>query len=154
AASWPGAAPAPAGGPGSDRGAAEDRAVVPFRCGENRGVLLEEIVRTSAAIAETSARLTKIDRLASLLRRLRADELPIAVAYLSAELPQGTIGVGWASLRDLPPPAATASLEILDVHSALDRVPGATGPGSQAVRRGELADLFGRATEAEQRFLA
>src|SRR5437899_142626 len=83
-------------------------AALPFRCGENRGGLLEEIVRTSAAIAETSARLTKIDRLASLLRRLRADELPIAVAYLSAELPQGTIGVGWASLRDLPPPAATA----------------------------------------------
>src|SRR5207249_837272 len=83
----------------------------------------------------------------------RPDEIAVAVAYLSGRLPQGTIGVGWASLRDLPPPAAQPSLEVLDVDAALRRTQAATGRGSQAARRRELSDLFAMATEAERRFL-
>ncbi|MDP9341299.1 MAG: ATP-dependent DNA ligase [Actinomycetota bacterium] len=116
-------------------------------------MLLEEIARTSAEVAATAARLGKIGRLASVLLSLRPEEVPVAVAYLSGELPQGTIGVGWASLRELPPAAASPSLTLLDVHGAFDRLKAATGPGSQAVRRHEIADLFGRATEEERRFL-
>jgi DNA ligase-1 len=117
-------------------------------------VLLDEIARTSAAVAETSGRRAKIDLLAACLRRLRPEEVPIAVAYLSGFLPQGSIGVGWASLRDLAPTSATEpALELLDVHRAFERIRAATGTGSQAVRRAELGGLFGRATEPERRFL-
>jgi DNA ligase-1 len=116
-------------------------------------VLLDEIARTSAEIARTPARLAKIERLAGTLRRLRPDEIAVAVAYLSGELPQGSIGVGWASLRDLPEPAAEPSLQLLDVDAALRRIRAATGRGSQAARRKELSDLFSRATEGERRFL-
>ncbi len=66
-------------------------------------MLLKEIARTSAEIAATPARLGKIERLGEALRRVRPEEVLVAVAYLSGELPQGTIGVGWATLRDLPP---------------------------------------------------
>jgi DNA ligase-1 len=118
-------------------------------------MLLDEIARTSAAVADTRARLAKIERLAESLRRLRVDEVPVAVAYLSGELPQGSIGVGWASLRDLPPAVAgPATLELLEVDAAIGRIQVATGPGSQAARRRELAELFGRATEPERRFLS
>ena len=117
-------------------------------------MLLDEIARTSTAVAETPARLAKIERLAVCLRRLRPREVPIAVAYLSGVLPQGTIGVGWASLRDLPSPAQPPpALELLEVDTALDRIRTATGPGSQAIRGRELAELFLRATEPERRFL-
>jgi DNA ligase-1 len=116
-------------------------------------VLLEEIARTSEEVASTPARLGKIERLAATLRRLRPEEIPVAVAYLSGELPQGTIGVGWATLRDLPPAALSPSLRLLDVHGAFDGIKGVTGSGSQAVRRGEVGGLFGRATEDERRFL-
>jgi DNA ligase 1 len=116
-------------------------------------VLLEEIARTSAEVAKTPARLAKIERLAATLRRLRPEEVPVAVAYLSGELPQGSIGIGWASLRQLPPPADAPSLELLDVDAALRRIQAAVGPGSQAARRGELADLLGRATKEERGFL-
>ena len=68
-------------------------------------MLLDEIARTSAAVAETSARSAKVAALAACLRDARPDEAPIAVAYLSGTLPHGPIGVGWAALRDLPPPA-------------------------------------------------
>jgi DNA ligase-1 len=117
-------------------------------------VLLEELARTSAEVAGTPGRLTKIDLLASCLRRARPEEVPVAVAYLSGELPQGSIGVGWASLRDLPPPAPSPSLEVAEVDGALRRVRDATGPGSQAVRRKELHELFARATSEERKFLS
>lgn len=122
-------------------------------------MLFDEIVRTSAAVSETRSRLAKIAALASCLGRLRpgpegAGEVGVAVAYLAGELPQGAIGVGWASLRDLPPPAPEPTLELLDVDAALHRIGAGTGPGSQAARKRELAGLFGRATESEQRWLA
>jgi DNA ligase-1 len=116
---------------------------------------LEEIARTSAAVAATSARLAKIDALAECVRRLRSDEVAVAVAYLSGELPHAPIGIGWATLRDRPsaaPPPGT--LELLEVDAALRRVGAATGPGSQTTRRTELGALFGHATEGEQQFLA
>jgi DNA ligase 1 len=117
-------------------------------------VLLEEIARTSTAVGQTRSRLAKIDLLAGILRPLRPDEVPIAVAYLSGILPQGTVGVGWASLRDLPAPATPPpSLELGEVHAVLDRIAAASGKGSQAARRGELAALFARTTEQERRFL-
>jgi len=116
-------------------------------------MLLDEIARTSAAVAATSARLRKIEALASCLRRLEPAEVPAAVAYLSGELPHARIGIGWAALRELPPPAPVPSLTVLDVDRTLRRVGETTGPGSQASRRRELADLFARATEDEQRFL-
>jgi DNA ligase-1 len=117
-------------------------------------VLLDEIARTSTAVAATRSRLAKIDLLAESLRRLRPDEVPIAVAYLSGVLPQGTIGVGWASLRDLPSHATPPpTLELREAHAALDRIAAATGKGSQATRRRELAELFSGTTEPERRFL-
>jgi DNA ligase-1 len=116
-------------------------------------VLLEAIARTSADVAATSARLAKIGLLAECLRDAGRDEIPVAVAYLSGELPQGRIGVGWAMLRDPPEPAGEPTLEVLDVEATLRRIGAATGSGSQAIRRDELASLFRRATEPEQRFL-
>ena len=115
---------------------------------------LDEIAQTSADVAATSSRLAKIARLADCLTQARGEEVPIAVAYLSGDLPQGTIGVGWASLRDLPPPAdPPPTLEVLEVDRALSRLKAIAGRGSQTARRDELARLFATATEPEQRFL-
>jgi DNA ligase 1 len=117
-------------------------------------VLLDEIARTSADVAATSSRLAKVMRLADALEHATPEEVPIAVAYLSGVLPQGTIGVGWAALRQLPDPAQSPpTLRLLEVDATVSRIAGISGAGSQAARREELAALFGRATEAEQRFL-
>ena len=117
-------------------------------------MLLDEIARTSTDVAATSSRLAKIARLADCLSHASPDEVAVAVAYLSGFLPQGTIGVGWAALRELPPPASpTPALELLEVHEAVSRIAAIAGRGSQAARRDALAELFGRATGGEQRFL-
>ena len=116
-------------------------------------MLLAEIAEASSEVASTSSRLAKIDRLATCLRRATPDEVAIAVAYLSGELPQGTVGVGWAALRDQASPAEMPTLELLEVDDAITRLKGISGKGSQAARREELATLFTRATESEQRLL-
>lgn len=116
---------------------------------------LQEIVQTSEQVAGASGRLEKVHHLAALLRRARPDELPIAVAYLSGELPQGRIGIGPATLRDTRPVAVAQSpqLELKEVDATFDRIAGASGAGS-GLRRGRLLhELLGRATAEEKDFL-
>jgi DNA ligase-1 len=116
-------------------------------------MLLAELAATSTAVAETSSRLAKRAALASCLARLEPAEVPVAVAYLSGDLPHAPIGVGWAAVRELPPAAGAPSIELLEVDASLRAVGDETGAGSQARRRALLDGLFARATADEQRFL-
>src|ERR671931_632628 len=97
-------------------------------------MLLQEIAKVSSDVAATSARSKKVERLAACLAELQPEEVPVAVSYLSGELPQGSIGIGWAALRALPPFAAEPSLELLDVDAVARRIASASGKGTQAVR--------------------
>jgi len=116
-------------------------------------MLLSEIVATSAAVSGTAARSEKIERLARTLLLAEPEEAAIAVAYLSSQLRQRQIGIGYASMRDLPEPAEVASLTLRQVDAALDVVGRLQGKDSQAERRRQLQKLFGQATTAEQNFL-
>jgi DNA ligase-1 len=112
-----------------------------------------DLAATSAAVAAVSARRGKIDLLAAALRGLAPDEIEAGAAYLSGELRQRQIGVGWASLRDTPPPATEATLTVSGVDAALARIGGQSGPGSQGRRRELVGALFAAATADEQRML-
>jgi DNA ligase-1 len=134
-----------------------------------RGVLLSDLVRTSDAVSLTSGRRVKISEIAGLLRRTAPDEVPVAVAFLSGELRQRQIGVGYAALGGLlrgDPPAvggppdggpgpdpAAGPLTLAEIDSVFAAIGATTGPGSQAERRRLLESLFARATPAEQSFL-
>jgi DNA ligase-1 len=120
---------------------------------ELRVTLFRDLVETSAAVGGTASRSEKIERLATLLRRLEPAEAPIAAAYLSGQLRQRQIGVGYASIRELPEPAAESSLTLMEVDAALDAVGSLAGRDSHAERRRQVASLFGRATRLEQDFL-
>ncbi len=146
------------------------------------GVLLSELVRTSDAVSLASGRRVKIDEIAGLLRRGSPGEVPVAVAFLSGELRQRQIGVGYAALggllrADLPdggapdggpadggiagglagggpgPDPAARPLTLAETDSVFAAIGATTGPGSQAERRRLLGALFARATPAEQSFL-
>src|SRR5207248_1865690 len=71
-------------------------------------------------------------------------------AYLSGEPRQRQTGVGWASLRDLPPPAGAPTLTVGAVDAALQAMADTSGPGSQGRRRALVHDLFAAATADEQ----
>jgi DNA ligase-1 len=146
-------------------------------------VLLRELVQTSEAVAATSGRRAKIEEISALLRRASPDEVPVVVAFLSGELRQRQIGVGYAALGDLPgswragqPPAAQsaaaaaaaapaagtgpalaspagAPLTVAETDAVFEVVGEVGGAGAQAERKRLLAPLFERATMAERQFL-
>ncbi len=118
---------------------------------------LVDVAAASTDVGAVSARSAKIARIAELLRRAAAESDPtlvaIVVAWLSGELPQRQIGVGWAALRSLPAPAVEPSLTVRGVDAAFTEIGAVAGKGSQA-RRSELINaVFSAATEAEQTFL-
>lgn len=117
-------------------------------------MLFVDLAAVSAAVAATRSRLAKIELLSDCLRRLAPAEVPAGVAYLSGELRQRQIGVGWASLRDLPAAAPEPTLTVAAVDDTLERIGAQRGAGSSGRRRGLLAELFGAATEDERRLLA
>ena len=131
-------------------------------------MLLDSVVRTSALVAASPGRLAKIDHIAGLLRDVPAAEIAVAVSFLSGDLTQRQIGVGYAALTDLmggygPGPSSAAAglggpasapeLTLADTDDALGHIGALAGQGSQAERRRLLAGLLGRATDAERQFL-
>jgi ATP-dependent DNA ligase I len=131
-------------------------------------MLLHGVVRTSAAVAASPGRLAKIAAIAGLLREVPAAEIPAAVAFLSGELTQRQIGVGYAAIVDLLGPAAVGgaalpsdlasppaepTLTLTEADEAFGAIGARTGPGSQAERRQLLGQLLARATADERQFL-
>jgi ATP-dependent DNA ligase I len=139
-------------------------------------MLLESLVRTSAAVAASPGRLAKIAAIAGLLREVTPAEIPVAVAFLSGELTQRQIGVGYAAIIDLlgpspasggdprspgttqppgtpQPPAPAPTLTLTEADEALGAIGARAGPGSQTERRQLLGLLLNRATADERQFL-
>ena len=119
-------------------------------------MLLAEIVETSARVGLTSSRLAKVDALAACLRGTGTDEVGIAVSWLSGSVRQQRLGVGGTALdkvRRTSEPAPHSVLTLMQVDAALERIAGTSGPRSGGDRIRLVAELFARATAAEQDFL-
>jgi DNA ligase-1 len=116
-------------------------------------VLFSELAATSAAVGATRSRKRKAELLGAALRQLGPGEIEPGVAFLSGELRQRRTGVGWATLRELPPPALAPELGVAEVDAAFARIAALEGAGSQAARREAVTALFARATAPEQAFL-
>lgn len=120
--------------------------------------MLREIAGTSGAVAALPGRRAKIEQISALLRRASPGEIPVVVAFLSGELRQRQIGVGYAALTDLlreesPDAGGGAPLTVAETDAAFAAIGAASGPGSQAARRQLLAGLLRRATADERGFL-
>ncbi len=116
--------------------------------------LLADVVRTSTQVAGTSSRLAKTRLIADCLRRLATDEVSIALPYLSGEVRQGKLALGYASLQSsLGTPAAAATLTLHDVDSIFELLKKVKGKGAAAQRASLLGHLFSRSTAEEQDFL-
>ncbi|HSV40671.1 MAG TPA: ATP-dependent DNA ligase [Nocardioidaceae bacterium] len=116
-------------------------------------MLLSEIVRTSSEVAATRSRLAKAAAIAAALKAAGPDEIEVVAAFLAGAPRQRRTGVGWRGLSDLPAAADHGALTVSEVDAALEAISGLSGAGSQAARSAAVADLFGRATAEEQRFL-
>lgn len=117
--------------------------------------LFAELAATSRRVADTSSRNAKTSELATTLRELAPAEIAVGVAWLSGETRQGRSGIGYALLQHAAsgPAALAASLTILDVDDALERIAATDGAGSKARRTAILSALLERATADERDFL-
>ena len=117
--------------------------------------LLAELVHASQRVGASSSRKTKVRELSSLLRSLAPEEIDLGVHYLSGEIPQGKIGVGFSSVRAAAsmPPASTQTLSTAEVNRRLTELAAIRGAGSAARRAAALEELFALATADEQEFL-
>ena len=117
-------------------------------------MLLSEVAEVSEALAARASRRAKIDVIARLLGAADPADAGLAASYLAGVMPQGRIGVGWATLRDITPdPAPSPVLTLADVDRAVTEVAALTGSGSEERRRNAATRLFEQATAGEQRFL-
>jgi DNA ligase-1 len=116
--------------------------------------LLAELVLASGRVAETPSRLAKLSILAGCLRALAPEEVEIAIAYLSGEIPQGKLALGYAALQAAGrAPLPAAQLTLLEVDDAFADIKAVKGKGAAAARSGRLGELLACATAAEQDFL-
>lgn len=109
----------------------------------------------SRRVGATSSRTAKLKALAECLRQLAEDEVRVATRYLSGELPQGKIGIGYAALRTARQATAieVPQLTIAAVDTALNKLASIRGAGAAAKRMRALEELFTQATGEEQEFL-
>ena len=116
--------------------------------------LFDDLAMTSELVAATTKRNEKVAALAATLRRLEPAEVAPAVAFLMGSLPDGRIGVGWATMASARvDPAPTATLTVTEIEVALGRLAGLVGEGSVRDRHELLRSVFARSTEREQRLL-
>jgi DNA ligase-1 len=117
--------------------------------------LLAELVRASQRVGATTARRTKVQELAWLLKSLAPEEVDIGVHYLSGEIPQGKIGIGYAAVREAAATTAARieSLSIGETDRRLAQLADVRGAGSASRRAESLKELFSRSTRDEQQFL-
>jgi DNA ligase-1 len=120
-------------------------------------VELARLVALSSRVAKERGRNAKAALIAELLRELRDRDVRLGVSYCAGEVPQGKVGVGYATLRALAaesrPAAEGSTLSLLDVDDAITELASIEGAGSARRRRDVLAALLARATEAERGFV-
>src|SRR4051812_13503490 len=88
------------------------------------------------------------------MKQLDADELDIAIPYLSGDIRQGKLSVGYQMLRSAHHvPAEVASLQLREVDAAFTSLKTTKGKGAAQRREELLKSLFERATAEEQDFL-
>jgi DNA ligase-1 len=130
--------------------------VAELRGGNTGGVplLFDELAATSEVVAATSKRNDKVAAFAEVLRRLDANEVIDAVAFLTGQTAIGRIGVGWAALREVRPnPSTDPTLLVADVADVITRLAAMSGVGVVAGRSDVLRRLLAAATQREQRLL-
>jgi hypothetical protein len=93
---------------------------------------LTTLVEVPEKVASTKSKKEKISLLAHLLLQTKGEEITLVASYLSGQLPQGQLVIGWATLQkalqDLHD--QTRSLNLIEVDSFFERISKEKGTGS------------------------
>ena len=114
------------------------------------------LVATSRRVGESPGRLTKTRELATLLAALAPEEIEIGTHYLAGSVPQGRIGIGFATLQTVAartPAASQGTLTLSELDARLRALAATRGAGSAERRAQQLRELLAQLTADEQTFL-
>ena len=117
---------------------------------------LHDVAETWTNLRTTRSRKKKVGWLSELMADRSDEELEVLVTWLSGDLRQGRIGVGYAAAYTAVKGAAEASatsLSAAQVEAVFVDVQGISGAGSKKRRHDALVALFEACTEIEQHFL-
>jgi DNA ligase-1 len=117
-------------------------------------MLLAELVNAAERVAATASRNVKVATLAELIGLLSADEVAPAIGFLSGDVRQGKVGIGWARLSGVRANhARDPSLTVADLDELLTKILETTGSRSVKARDEILGEFLARATSQEADFL-
>jgi DNA ligase-1 len=118
-------------------------------------ISIKDLVELSRRVGSTTKKKEKVSLLADFFRRAKGEEIALAARYLSGQLPQGRLGIGWATLQevlhDLPVPLRSPSL--IEMDRLLEGISREKGGGSSERKVGLLRDLFSSLRQEEKEFL-
>jgi DNA ligase-1 len=119
-------------------------------------MLFRDLVEVSKRVRATTQKKQKTSLLAECLKRGQGEEIALAAFYLSGQIPQGSLGIGWATLQkalgNLDQQPRPVSLP--EMNRFFDEIAQSRGSGSVEKKVKALRDLFSSVREDEEEFLA
>lgn len=119
-------------------------------------MLFKDLVEVSKRVRLARRKKEKTSLLAEFLKLGHGQEIALAASYLSGQIPQGSLGIGWAILERALGNLSQRSrpLTLLEVNRFLDEIAQLKGANSIGNKVKVLRNLFASAREEEKEFLA
>src|SRR4030042_4424370 len=95
-------------------------------------MLFRELVEVSKRVSATTRKREKASLVAECLKRGQGQEIALAASYLSGQIPQGSLGIGWAILQKILENLGERPrlLSLLEVDRFFDGIAQSKGAGS------------------------
>ena len=118
-------------------------------------VQLADLVKISDRVASTARKKEKIAILADFLKQAQGKEIALAAAYLSGQIPQGRLGIGWATVQEAlkGPTGNSKPVTLNEMDEILQGISQEQGAGSGQRKITRLKELLSRAGKEGRDFL-
>ncbi len=118
-------------------------------------LFLKDLVEISERVSATPKKKEKASLLAHFFKEAKGKEISLAASYLSGELPQGRLGIGWATLQEALKGASfqPSPLSLIALDRYFEAIAGKKGPGSSGKKIQTLNEILSRPDEKEREFL-
>ncbi|HVP77205.1 MAG TPA: hypothetical protein VMV04_04870 [Thermodesulfobacteriota bacterium] len=118
-------------------------------------ILIKDLVELSGKVGSTTKKKEKVSLLAGFLPRAKGEEIGLAVRYLSGQLLQGRLGIGWATLQEVFQDLSghPRSPSLIEIDCSFKGISLEKGAGSSERRIRLLRDIFSSLQQDEREFL-
>jgi DNA ligase-1 len=107
---------------------------------------LAQVVDVSERVSATPRKGEKVSLIAGLLREARRHEITVGAHYLSGQLPQGRLGIGWKTLEGAAAglTATPHALSLQEVDGYFEAISQDSGAGSAERKARLLREILSR----------